>query len=184
MEVLGNLLEYDTSNLEAVADDYWTDASPEEVDAVLAPRFGASEEGYNSVLAEGIEAAAEYFDDVDLYAQGEVYEILDGAGVEAKKLGGGSSGKIASEYTTEDILEEAQTQVEGEVAYVAHPAHAERVAAIGSDMGMGEKLFVPDEVKWPSDDPEPWVRSPVLWAPREVAARTYYRVKSSLPASL
>ncbi len=100
------------------------------------------------------------------------------------KLGGGSSGTVASEYTTEDILREGKSDLDGDVAYVAHPAHVQRVRDIGSDLGMGEDIFIPDEVRWPSNDPEPWVRHPAVWAPREVVARTYYEIKSSIPASL
>lgn len=65
----------------------------------------------------------------------------------------------------------------GDLLCVAHPSHMQRGLMCAKSLGMNVYPFFPKEPGWPSSDSEPWVHSPLLWAPRELMTRMLYKYK-------
>jgi hypothetical protein len=68
-----------------------------------------------------------------------------------------------------------------EVVFVAHPAHVYRVQEIGKKVGLEGGVFIPEEVVWPIDDLQEWVRNPESWGKRERLVRAHHWLKGWVP---
>lgn len=191
-----NLLSYDDESLEEVevnGERYLADPdySPE---SVVGQAFGADldEGSYNQVLAETISDARDFYgEDLEIFVQEEIAECMDeGLAEEAFVAGevynGEEDSRMVSKYSTKEMFELHHGNVEREgldpesVLYVAHPAHMERVSRIGDSIGFEGRPFLRSEAEWPSEDGQPWVRFPLHWAPREIAARTFREIRGEM----
>jgi len=191
-----NLLSYDSEKLEEVDIDgteYLADPDyrPE---AVIGQAFGADmdEGSYNQVLADTIEDAQSFYDeDLEVFVQKEVAECMqemmrEGAIVAGETYADDETAMAVSKYSTKEMFELHHENVMREdldpesVLYVAHPAHMERVKGIGDNIGFEGRPFISSEVEWPSDDNQLWVKSPLLWGPRELAARSFRKLRGEM----
>lgn len=144
---------------------------------VLAFGSGTDSNSYNAVLADAAEDAKEHFDNISIIAQAEVADILEGRSVECEKVGEKSSDStIKPKYSTAEIIKKT-SECNLDRIYLAHPAHIERVERIGYKQNLPGGLITLEEVKWPSEDPQKWVRSPINWALREIFVRMHHKIK-------
>lgn len=187
-----NLLDYNDDSLDEIevnGERYLadTDYSP---DAVIGQAFGADldENSYNQILAQTVSDAQQFYgEDFEVFVQEEIAECMseelkDYAFVAGEVYEEGEDSDVLSKYSTKEMFELHHDNVQRQgldaesVVYVAHPAHMERVKGIGENVGFEGRPFVRSEVEWPSDDDQPWVRSPLLWGPRELAARSFRKI--------
>jgi len=191
-----NLLSYSDEDLEDVevnGERYLADADyrPE---AVIGQAFGTDldEDSYNQVLAETITDAQQlYGKDVEVFVQEEIAECLDEELREDVFVAGEvyedeEDSHMVSKYSTKEMFELHHENIgregldPGNVVYVSHPAHMERVKGIRDKIGFDGRPFVRSEVEWPSEDSQPWVRSPLHWGPRELAARSFRKLRGEM----
>lgn len=191
-----NLLSYSDEELEEVevnGEQYLADPDYDP-EAVIGQAFGADlgKDSYNRVLAETVSDAQDFYsEEVDVFVQEEIAECLDeelreDAFVAGEVYDDGEDSHMVSKYSTKEMFELQHDNVQREgldpekVLYVSHPAHMERVKGIGENIGFDGRSFVRSEVEWPSDDDQPWVRSPLHWVPRELAARSFRKLRGEM----
>lgn len=191
-----NLFNYSDEELDEIevnGQNYLADPgySPE---AVVGQAFGAdlNEDSYNQVLAETVSDARDFYDEeIEVFVQEEIAECLDeelreDAFVAGEVYEEGEDSHMVSKYSTKEMFELHHGNVEREgldpekVLYIAHPAHMERVKGIGDNIGFNGRPFIRSEVEWPSEDDQPWVRSPLHWTPREIAARSFRKIRGEM----
>lgn len=191
-----NLLSYSDEELEEVLVDgemYLGDPDYDP-EAVIGQAFGADmgEDSYNQVLAETVSDAQDFYDEgLEVFVQEEIAECLDEDLREDSFVAGevyedGEDSHMVSKYSTKEMFELHHDNVQREgldpekVLYVSHPGHMERVKGIGDNIGFDGRPFIKSEVEWPSEDSQPWVRSPLHWAPRELAARSFRKLRGEM----
>ena len=165
-----------------------TDTNPS---VILGQSFGANydENSYNQILAESVIDARKYFgNDLAVIAQSEIGECLNKYGeFRYHSIGevyeNDENSTIVSKIDSQGVLLQAKEVLKKrnldkeKVIYIAHPAHIYRVMKIGEKIGFNGAPFIPEIVCWPSEDLQPWVRSPYLWVPREIATRVHHKIK-------
>lgn len=195
MKLLKNLTNYQREGLENVEINgryYRTnpDANPS---IMFALAFGESDEGDspNNSIAMAVEDAREYFKkDLPAMIQSDLGGSLIESGArdfymvdnpydhsnEGKSL---ALSKISSKEVMELGVYEAERNGFdlNSILYVAHPAHMERVIALGENMGLHGEPFTMEKPSWSQNDPQLWVRHPFLWIPREILTREYHNLK-------
>ena len=177
MNILENLLGYNNSFLNGIdvgGIEYRTkfDFEPK---VCLGLAFGTS--GYNGRLAETIFDAEKYFGGMKVIAQKEIYDLsLSKNIIPVGESPKGGVPTLKSDIGTREILELSLPYIiddeKSNILFVAHPAHIYRVMKMGEKLGLQGHPFIEKKVFWSDpDDKQIWTRSPVLYAPREIAVR-------------
>lgn len=193
-----NLLDYNMSFEEATIEGRAYRFSPSFADKapeiLTGQAFGSSDD-YNKILAQSILDAQKFFgvENAPVYVQKEIGKFLE-EGVDSDNLhqfgityDEGESSVVLSKYDTSDFFRDASKGIELEnashknLAFFAHPAHVYRVMEIGKKFGLEGGVFLPKEVTWPSEDPQPWVRGEKPWVPRELLARAHHWALGYVP---
>jgi len=192
-EILGNLTDYVNSSLEVVEVEgrkYRTDPSLDP-SAIITASFGETcgLDSYNRITAQALIDARKVFGkerNLDAFVEGEIGQWLDDFGEKDYTSVGYTeeeSGMVYSGASTDQITRKIYESYIKEnydaerVLSIAHPAHIFRVLEVGEVIGLGKNPFFPNEVTWLSNDPQPWVRGPGYWRPREIATRIHHKIK-------
>jgi len=153
---------------------------------VVIPSFGAGlgDDSYNATLARTLIASRELFGNLPVIAQSEVCSFLNGSEEGnfysiGESYCSGESSRLISKISTKDILKSSRRIIAEKglnprkVLYISHPAHLLRIMSLGNRMGLGGFPFITNDVEWPTEDQQPWVRSKAKWAVREILARIH-----------
>ena len=172
--------------------DIFNDVAPS---VFAAQAFGAGTE-YNQIIAKSILDAKELFErDVPIYVQTEIGDLLKYQGEKDYIAFGdvyeeGESAKMISKVSTLDILKQVKEDLQDKnigvenIAYFAHPGHIYRVMEIGRKIGLKGGVFIPEEVVWPENDAQQWVRNPKDWKKREFKARCHHWLLGWVPREI
>ncbi|MFH1506396.1 MAG: hypothetical protein ABIE94_05420 [archaeon] len=186
--IFSNLTDYHDPDLSQIVVDgtsYMTLAEYEP-SVIVGLSFGADygEGSVNASLAQSVLDAQEYFgQDLQAIVQSEIGTCMSRLGEDdyvhvGENYAEGEGAAMRSKESTGTILEYSREHMEslnldtGSILYVAHPAHMQRVIALGRSLGLEGQPFLGD-IGWSEDDPQLWVRNGALWLPREVVVRTY-----------
>lgn len=196
---LDNLYDFEDESLETETvdgTDYRFDPDFEP-SVIVAQAFGADtgENSYNHALAESIGDAHEVYGELPVVAQSEVFERLEKdpyfeARDDVQRVFDNSGeADLISDYSTAEALEETADLLDEQgydsdsALFVAHNAHMHRVLTSAEEAGIEGQPFVRDEVEWPENDKQEWVRSPENWGRREPLSRAHHWAYFNVPGA-
>lgn len=149
--------------------------------AFVGQSFGAGEE-CNRILAKSIEDARDYYNkEIPIFAQTEIGNFLRGKISDCYLFGatyeGGESSQVVSKVDSFNILKQMRLSMDKlkiskePSLFFVHPAHMYRVVDQGRIFGIKGGVFITEEVYWPMNDPQKWVRNQKEWKKREIVGR-------------
>lgn len=196
---LENLYDFEDDSLEQIdVDDTTYRGDPNfEPSVIVAQAFGANtdEDSYNQILAETIDDAREFYGEVPVVAQSEIVERLEEdayfeSGEDIQRVFENSTeSDLISDYSTAEVLEETSNVIDQQdydsdsALLVSHNAHMHRVLTTARQVGIDGEPFLRDQVEWPQDDKQEWVRSPENWSQREPLSRAHHWAYFNVPGA-
>ncbi len=192
MKLLRNLLNYESKGLEDLylnGVGYRTqhEAKPT---CIIGLGFGesAGEGSVDRYLAYAVRDAREY------YGKGLPALVQADIGKELKSIGESNFYSIGPSYdpdsksslimpskiSSKKVIDDSITKAQeagidtSSVLYISHPAHMERVLAIGKKDGLYGSPFITAKVVWNKEDNHKWTRSPSRWLIREILTRIHH----------
>ncbi|MFQ5531964.1 MAG: hypothetical protein ACE5ES_05080, partial [Candidatus Nanoarchaeia archaeon] len=82
--------------------------------------------------------------------------------------------RVISKVHTHEVIQNAKDIIgycKEDILLFAHNAHYKRVSEIAKHSGINGKPFLRTPVTWVPNDPQPFVRSQLIWAGLEISAR-------------